>query len=261
MKGDLTGRTPSVLWLAIIVGVYLLVVALAPPHPVVEAPTHTGVAVISRPSPLFLEDVRNRLELAEAAHGGTLPIGRVVLTGSSTIERWRTYTDDLLEWPTTNVGIGGSTLVQHAGSTRNLIRPLRPGAVVAYVGVNDLGVPRKRGVFDSDVGQGVQLVRIAKAYFAELREAAPGAHIYFIGMIESPLKRPVLNDLRLFNNRIRDLAKIDDTITFIDVNYALAGDDGLPSAEYFSDGLHLNKAGYEIFAEQVRQALRAGPNP
>ncbi len=262
MKGDLIRRPPVVIWLAVVLTAFFTVGALALPQTMSGSPDYRGVAAITRPSPLFLQDARKRLELVESQHGGTLPIGRVVLTGSSTIERWKTYSDDLVEWPTANVGIGGSTLMQHAGSTRDLIRPLRPGALVVYVGVNDLIVPWKPDVFDPYVGQGVQLVRIAKAYFAGLREAAPGAHIYFIGMIESPQKRPVLNDLRLFNNRIRELAEIDDTLTFIDVNYALAGSDGLPSAEYFvKDGLHLNKAGYEILAEQVRQALRDGPNP
>lgn len=254
-------RSPLAVWAAVAAGMLLLAGVLAMSRVGAVASPYRGVAVIQRASPFFLQSVSNRLENVASEHGGRLPPGRVVLTGSSTIERWTSSADDLVEWPTVNVGIGGSTLMQHASATGELIRPLRPGALVVYVGVNDLVVPRRPKPFDPTAGQGAALVRTAKAYFAGLSLDAPEAHIYYIGMIESPRKRPVLNDLRLFNTRVRELAERSDRITYIDVNHALAGEDGLPSPDYFVDGLHLNADGYRILARQVRDALRAGPNP
>ena len=178
-------RSPLAVWAAVAAGMLLLAGVLAMSRVGAVASPYRGVAVIQRASPFFLQSVSNRLENVASEHGGRLPPGRVVLTGSSTIERWTSSADDLVEWPTVNVGIGGSTLMQHASATGELIRPLRPGALVVYVGVNDLVVPRRPKPFDPTAGQGAALVR-TPGILSRVEPGRPRGHIYYIGMIESP---------------------------------------------------------------------------
>lgn len=246
-------------WVSTILAAVLIAWVLVMPGAAQGRPSNGEPADIPRPSIFFFRDVSKRLDKAKADNRGVLPLGRVVLTGSSTIAGWKTSANDLVDWPTVNVGISGTTIMQHAGSTQELIEPLRPGALIVYVGVNDLSAPRRPAAFDPQRGQGAQLVKTAESYFTRLGKAAPGAHIYYISMIESPRKRPVLNDLRRANAGIRALAEADPDVSFIEVNSALSGPDGLPEAKYFADGLHLNEDGYKILTEQVRAALWERP--
>lgn len=259
MRSDL-GRLGRVWgWMAAILGAALVLGVLAMPRTAIGSPAPGYPVEVPEPSLFFRHRIETALNQVRDANGGVLPQGRVVLTGSSTIAGWKTSADDLVDWPTVNVGLAGSTMLEHAGATEELIGPLRPGALVVYVGVNDLVVPRRPTAFDPQQGQGARLTKTAAVYFSSLKRSAPGAHIYYIGMIESPRKRPVLNDLRRANAGIRALAQSDGRLTFIDVNSALSGPSGLPDERFFADGLHLNADGYRILTDQVRAALWAGP--
>jgi lysophospholipase L1-like esterase len=171
----------------------------------------------------------------------------VVFVGSSTIERCPLDA----EFPgvrAVNRGIGWARADELGAHLDRLIGG-GERAIVLYAGSPDrLDAPLDcSSVLDA-------VARLATA----VRERAPSTPVLLLGLLPSGTTR---------GPEAEALARIDDGIAriagehgFQHVDFArcgLAGADGALDAALSADGLHLNRAGYAIFADR----LRAAPEP
>ena len=84
----------------------------------------------------------------------------------------------------------------------------------------------------------------------------PEVKIVFVAIKPSIRRWELVDKMREANAQIRADAEGDDLLEYVDVDAPLLGADGRPRADLFvEDGLHLNDAGYAIWADLVRPHL------
>ncbi len=166
-----------------------------------------------------------------------------VFYGSSSITLWDSLAADLACERAVNAGFGGSTLAACSHFFERIVPPLRPSALVVYAGDNDLG----DGQSPDDV--------VASFYgIAEQVDRRCGAIPFgFISIKPSPARAAILRDIQTVNARIRELIERRPDGYYVDVfTPMLRG--GAPRPELFSDdGLHLNRAGYDLWTRILTQ--------
>ena len=177
------------------------------------------------------------------------PPARVVFLGDSILERWGC---DAGAWFSNsgwiNRGIGGQTTSQMLLRERNDVLALSPRAVVLEGGSNDMRL-----------GFTPEAIR---DNFATMGELAEAHHLRVFVATMTPVCDCVrsLTGLRTvdriaqLNGMLKQLCN-ERHWTLIDLNPVLADAHGLMRAEFTSDGVHPNDAGYKLLAEAVARAL------
>lgn len=163
--------------------------------------------------------------------------------GSSSMRRWSTVGQDMRPWTAHNRGIEGADYPEiRAHFANEHARP--PGAIILYAGENDLAS-----------GTSVRTVLHELAMFAAERRAAEGnTPILLLSMKPSPKRARILKDQLLFNTAARHLAMGDTSLHYVDVTTPL-----ITAAKstnlYLPDQVHMNAAGYAIWARIVAKEL------
>lgn len=174
--------------------------------------------------------------------------GSVVFVGSSSIRLWDTLGDDFPGVATINRGFGGSHLRDSTFFADRIISNYHPSAVVVYAGDNDI-----------EEGRTPQQVRDDfAALVAKVRGQVPQARIAFVSIKPSPSRQARLPQIRQANQLVREYAKGQQGVDYLDVFTPMLGADGQPRAELFvADGLHMNRSGYALWVAVVRPWLGA----
>ena len=174
----------------------------------------------------------------------------IALGGSSSMENWKTSSEDMDPIVTFNHGIGGTTAEEWKDSLfERLIAPYSPKAVVYYVGVNDIINAGKSGTDTAN-----DLV----ALFNKTHERLPNAQIFYVLINKLPNYLNQQANFNIANGAALSYANEHSYLTCIDAGKDLLKKDGNPSWAYFmSDGLHMSLYGYVIWGKAVRDAIIA----
>ena len=195
------------------------------------------------PISLFAEEFR-----AFAAAEGRTPVPRdpVLFYGSSSIRLWETLTEDFPGLPVVNRGFGGSTLADCVQEMDRLVFPLQPRAIVLYAGENDL-----------DQGASAQRIEELFRTFAERLDDRLGLiPLIFISIKPSPSRAWALPQIRHANELVRAALADWPNARFVDVFPLMLDEREKVRHELFTeDWLHLSRAGYLLWAAQVRACL------
>lgn len=164
--------------------------------------------------------------------------------GSSSIYRWTTLGHDLQPWNAHNRGIGGAlipTLTHHFSRESSGAKPL---AIVFYAGENDI-----------DAGATADQALGAFRTWLSLKTRTYGAvPTYVVSLKASPARVRDQFAQSHFNAAVHALAARRSDVIYIDVaGQLLAG--GRPGPFFVQDGIHLNAAGYRIWAGGIRDTL------
>lgn len=174
----------------------------------------------------------------------------VLFIGSSSIRLWD-LKQSFPELAATNRGFGGCSLSDVAHFAERLVLPHQPRLVIVYAG-------------DNDIASGKTPEQVLEAYrqlVHTIHAALPQTRIAFISIKPSLARWKLVEKMREANRAIAAIAAADPRLEFIDVDAPMLGPDQLPRPELFrDDGLHLNSAGYKLWAEQVRPVIdRSAP--
>lgn len=176
------------------------------------------------------------------------PRGAVLFVGSSSVRMWKTLEKDFPDFTVINRGFGGSTIRDSIGYADRVIIPYQPKRIVLYAG-------------DNDVAQGKtpeQVLADFKEFVATVREKLPGVRIDFIAIKPSIQRWGMVERMREANRLVRNYAREQENLGYIDIFTPMLGEDGKPRKELFAeDGLHLNEKGYALWTGVVGEALRA----
>lgn len=174
------------------------------------------------------------------------PRGGIIFTGSSSIRLWTTLKDDFAGLPVVNRGFGGSMLPEVTAFLNRIVIPHKPALVVVYCGGNDINAGRSAEQVTTDF----------KALVAVLHDALPLTRIDYISIAPNPARWSQVETVKRANRQIADFIATDSRTAFIDVFPHMLGPDGKPKPDIFvEDQLHMNAAGYAIWAEVVRPYL------
>jgi lysophospholipase L1-like esterase len=174
--------------------------------------------------------------------------GGVVFLGSSSIRLWDGLERDFEMLP--NVirrGFGGSRLSDCAEHVARLVLPYRPKLVVIYAGDNDLA----EGAAPAEV------LSSFTGFVKAVREKLPETRIAYVSIKPSPLRAALMAKARDANALIQTFARRTENVEFIDVYSKMLGPDGKPRTELFlPDMLHLNRAGYALWRQEIGAHLQ-----
>ena len=203
----------------------------------------------SRTDPEFVK--AHESFLARAAKG---PIG-VLFIGDSITAGW--FWDRNKEiWDRAfgrhepaNFGIGGDRTENVLWRIENgELDHVQPGAVVLLIGTNNIGDPAR------DILSGVTTIA------NRIRQKLPQTRLLLLGIFPRGAN-PADDEVGAMRAKIAEvnagLAKLDDgdRTRFLDIGPRLLSPDGTLSPDVMPDGLHINRKGYEIWAEAMQPLL------
>ena len=90
-----------------------------------------------------------------------------------------------------------------------------------------------------------------------MREKMPNVKIAYISIKPSLARVKLMEQMRAANELIRGLTATGKNLVFIDVFTPMLNQAGQPRPELFiQDGLHVNRAGYDIWRKVIAPYLR-----
>lgn len=193
----------------------------------------------------FYQDIQN-FKKADKSYPPDKDI--ILFVGSSSFTYWKDVQKDLNNSMILNRGFGGSTLVDLWRYKDDVIFAYKPKQIVIYCGEND--VASSENVSSSEVAG-----RFKKLY-KNIRKKYPDIPIAFISLKPSPSRWKMKDRMIETNHLIRQFAKAENNLVFVDIWDKMLNENGYPKSEIFTaDSLHMNKYGYEIWAKALNQVL------
>lgn len=179
--------------------------------------------------------------------------GGVAFVGSSHVELFPTR--DLL--PGVRIINRGITSDRIGFSERGILRRmeesifgLRPAVILLEAGANDLGELWRNGIPPVS-----QIEAGYRRLVGEIRSGLPSVPLCVTGVMPARGAYAGLNPLLApFNGTVRQIAA-DYEVEFIDMYPHLVDTDGQLCDNLTTDGLHLSRAGYELWAARLRAYL------
>lgn len=178
--------------------------------------------------------------------------GDVIFIGDSITEGWegagkKVWAENFAPLKAVNLGIGGDQTghVIWRITEGKEIEPLKPKAAVIMIGTNNMG-----GHSAENIAGGV------KAIVEELRKQKPEMKILVLGIFPRSSKSTdaVRGKIKTANEII---AKLDDgkMIFYKDIGAKFLESDGTLEKKIMPDFLHLSPAGYQIWADAIKDDL------
>jgi len=199
----------------------------------------------SRPAPdpdRFAEEIR---AFEQWDRKNSAPANAVLFVGSSSIRMWATH-DSFPDLPVINRGFGGSHVSHVIYFARRIVLPYAPKVIVFYAGDNDIAEGKSPEQVCTDFRSFVQLVRAAQ----------PRVRVVYLPIKPSVARWSLWPQMQHANMLIREYCESDPQLTSVDVATPLLGSDSQPRPDLLlPDGLHLNAAGYEVWARVLTPEL------
>lgn len=168
-----------------------------------------------------------------------------LLAGDSITQGWRSY--DFLEGAVSNHGIGWDTAVGLEARLPEVLRH-KPDQMFILIGTNDISY----GHTAQDVAGHV------KSFIEAFSNESPTTKIYLQSIL--PREKEALPIVRQYNDALKEMVSETDA-KYLDLTSAFAAQDGTLRADLSVDGLHLNEAGYKIWADILNPIINSSQNP
>src|SRR5580704_18971445 len=196
-----------------------------------------------------------KYKAANAALGAPAPNeNRVVFMGDSITEGWGQKNPDRGEFfpgkPYLNRGISGQTTPQMLVRFRDDVIALKPKVVVILAGINDIAENTGPTTLEEIEGNFASMAELARA--AGIRvvicSTLPAIDFPWHHGLEPAPK------VRALNTWLKDYAAKNNFV-YVDYYSAMATPDGGMKPELASDGVHPNKAGYDIMSPIAEKGI------
>lgn len=177
------------------------------------------------------------------------PAESILFTGSSSIRLWNTLDEDMEPYPVIQRGFGGSNMrdILHFADRYIGVHNFR--AVVLFE-ANDITGNSIEDLSPVEVGN------LFEEFIHTIRGYNHSAPIFIIEITPTNSRWNVWPETREANARIARLCDQYENVLFIPAADLFLDQSGKPRPELFlDDQLHLNKAGYELWANRIRSYL------
>lgn len=170
----------------------------------------------------------------------------IVFTGSSSIRLWKDIQERFPSQQVLNTGFGGSQFSDLALYLDELILDYRPVKVFIYEGDNDIFAkkrPRK-------------ILKTAENILVQLQERNPAMEIVLISAKPSISRWKYRGKYRRLNRKLEKLAQNTEGIDYVDVWYPMLDKRKVKQDIFVEDGLHMNKKGYDIWYDVIKDYVQ-----
>ncbi len=187
-------------------------------------------------------DSLNSVEFSDAS--------TILVTGSSSVRLWDSIHHDLEGYQVMQRGYGGAKLSDFNHYADRIINPQTFKAIVIFV-ANDIS----GGENDRTPREVLQLF---KSLVNQIRERNRDTPVFWIETTPTPSRWHAINEIRMANSLIKDYCEKNDDLNFIPTYDVYITQSGLPDSTLFrKDMLHLNRAGYLLWAERITATLES----
>jgi hypothetical protein len=179
----------------------------------------------------------------------TLPDNAILFTGSSSIRFWKTLEEDMSPLPVIRRGFGGAKISDVIYYADEIIFSYRPKAIVLFAGTND--------ITGRDNDKSARQVADDFAALADMITARlPDTDLFYLPITPTTSRWEIWPEAAKANQFIREYASGNEKIHFIEATPYFMDEKGYPRGELlFWDGIHLNKDGYAIWTDLVKNSL------
>src|SRR5882724_8961430 len=175
-------------------------------------------------------------------------LGAIVFAGSSSIALWATLAEDMKPLVVINRGFGGSQYSDLNQYAKRIVIAYHPRAVVVYEGDNDLAAGSSKTP--------ESVANDARAFVQMIHSALPETWIYIISIKPSKSRWNEWPRMKAANSLIRDFARTQERVQYIDVASAMFDTRGnLPAGLFVEDGLHPARKCYALWTSIIKPIL------
>jgi len=169
----------------------------------------------------------------------------IIFTGSSSIRLWKDLQERFPDHQVLNTGFGGSQFSDLELYLDELILNYDPVKVFIYEGDNDIferKSPRK-------------VIKKAEGIIRTLRQEKPNMEIVLISAKPSISRWKFRGKYRRLNRKLNKLAAENSGIDFVDVWHPMLDKKKVKQDIFIEDGLHMNKKGYDIWYNAIKDYI------
>ena len=167
--------------------------------------------------------------------------------GSSSIRLWQSLEEDMSPLKVINRGFGGAHTKHINRHKDKIVFPYKPKAIVFFCGTNDInGWNTPEDVFAE-----------FENFYDSVKEKLPKTMVFAISIQPSPSRFDQRPRQQKWNESVRNLAKKEANLVFVDVSPPMLSAEDEPRPELYTDDmLHMNQEGYKIWTKLVRENLK-----
>lgn len=168
---------------------------------------------------------------------------RIVFTGSSSIRMWKDISAYYPEHQIINTGFGGSEMSDLLYHLEHTVLKFAPAKVFIYEGNNDVASRRPVSLI---IEQTEKVVETIESEF-------PDCQIILISVKPSLARWHLRSTYEKLNQKFEVFASKKANRKYVNIWEVMLNDRGLVNPSLFiKDGLHMNKAGYDIWGRVIR---------
>lgn len=176
------------------------------------------------------------------------PNGGLLLMGSSSLDYWNTFKEDLSDVEIVyNCGIGGTGISDWQDyMMERLVYRHSPSTILMFLGGNEIGVLSVS-----------KIVNKIRETLLDIHERLPETRIYLLGQKPAIVSRKTFEKYQELNEGQQEIASdYSDFIQYIDNWDYYMDSNGNPIRSYFvDDGMHLTTEGYVVWKNVIRKGL------
>ena len=202
-------------------------------------------------SDVFEKDILNleQLDFENKADKNNL-----LFIGSSSIRLWDDIDNDMQPYKSVKRGYGGAHYYDLIHFIERLITNHSPRAILIFV-AND--ITGSNDIFKtSDDLSPKEVKRLFKYCYKSIRKIHKKVPVFVIETTPTPSRSDVWNKISEANDLISNFCESKSNLHYIQTRDKFIDDKGLPINSLFvSDQLHLNKNGYKLWSEIIKEKL------
>jgi lysophospholipase L1-like esterase len=169
----------------------------------------------------------------------------ILFTGSSSIRKWQNIPSYFAGKEILNRGFGGSTFPELIYFADEVIFRYNPKIILIYEGDNDQYILKP-----------YQILECACFLEKKIHSQLPEAKILFLSVKPSPARADKIRDMYLTNTLLKNYSDTTPNTLYINVWDKMFDENGNIISNIFKrDSLHLNEAGYKIWAKEIAPFL------
>ena len=176
------------------------------------------------------------------------PQDSILFVGSSSIRLWKTIDEDMAPYHPIRRGYGGAKYSDLKVYAKRLVHPHRFRAMAIFVAndVSGKSTDRTPEAIGADVES---IIRDVRSKFAD-------TPIFFIAVTPTAKRWKVWRETQGVNAKLAEICSDHPNVHWIPTASHYLNDRGEPRTELFiADKLHLNEAGYDLWAKIIKARL------
>jgi len=178
----------------------------------------------------------------------------LLFIGSSSIRLWNDIENDMQPYKSIKRGYGGAHYYDLIHFTERLISNHSPRAILIFV-ANDITGSNDIFKTYNDLTP-MEVKKLFKYCYKSIRKIHKQVPVLVIETTPTPSRWDVWDKIAEANDLINEFCESNSNLHFINTRNKFISKNGLPIKSFFiSDELHLNKSGYKLWSEIIKEKL------